>query len=454
MSKISKYIVIFGIAIAICSNLYLRTAPRDLRNEIGSLKEVLPQADYFSGKLSNPPHYLGYSATAPTPEKRIIGYAFVTTDLAPEERGYSGPIKALVGLDLNGKITGIKILEHTETPSYVRTLPQFIAQVKGKSVYDNFRLGRDIDAITRATITSEAIARSVRKSIRTIAKTKLGLTVKEEESSFWQQFKNVNIYLTMSVFLLGIISVVSKKRPLRRVALSFSTIAIGFLANNYISTVTFSSALLGKSPPLIHGFLWYLSFASSLILSFIVVGFFCGWVCPFGAAQELVKSCTKGEVRISRDVKEKFGDVRLGILFFVGVMTIALNNPNVSNFEPFATLFARTGTLVAWVYLATIGIASLFNSRFFCKYLCAVGVIFGWLNKIGIYKVKPFSGCTGCGLCVKACLTEAIEYRGELKEKPPEDRLKFDYSKCISCLECSHACPEKVIRLVPPFHAS
>lgn len=447
MSKISKYIVIFGIAIAICSNLYLRIAPRDLRNEIGSLKEVLPQADYFSGKLSNPPHYLGYSATAPTPEKRIIGYAFVTTDLAPEERGYSGPIKAVVGLDLNGKITGIKILEHTETPSYVRTLPQFIAQVKGKSVYDNFRLGRDIDAITRATITSEAIARSVRKSIRTIAKTKLGLTVKEEESSFWQQFKNVNIYLTIGVFLLGIISVVSKKRPLRRVALFVSTIAIGFLANNYISTVTFSSALLGKSPPLIHGFLWYLSFASSLILSFIVIGFFCGWVCPFGAAQELVKSCTKGEVRISRDVKEKFGDVRLGILFFVGVMTIALNNPNVSNFEPFATLFARTGTLVAWVYLATIGIASLFNSRFFCKYLCAVGVIFGWLNKIGIYKVKPFSGCTGCQLCVKACPTEAIEYQGELKEKPPEERLNFDYSKCISCLECSYACPEKVIRL-------
>lgn len=447
MSKFSKYIVVFGIAVAICSNLYLRFGPKDLRNEIESLREVLPQADYFSGKLSNPPHYLAYSATAATPDKRIIGYAFVTTDLFPEERGYSGPIKALVGLDLDGKITGIKILEHTETPSYVRTLPQFIAQFKGKSVYDNFKLGSDLDGITRATITSGAIARSVRKSIRTIANTKLGLKIKEEEISFWKQFKNVNIYLTIGVFILGIISVIFKKRRLRKFTLFITIAILGFLANNYVSAVTFSSAVLGKSPPLIHNFLWYLTVALSLILSFIVVGFFCGWICPFGAAQELVKSCTKGEVRLSREVKNRFGDIRLGILFFVGVMTIALNNPNISNFEPFATLFTRVGTLVAWIYLATIGIASLFNSRFFCKHLCAVGVIFGWLNKIGIYKVKASSGCTGCGLCVKVCPTEAIEYRSEIKEGSPEKRLSFDYSKCISCLECSHACPEKVIRL-------
>ncbi len=447
MSRISKYIIIFGIVVAIFSNLYLRFGPKDLKSEVESLKEVLPQVDSYSSKLSNPLRYEAYKGSDTTHDRRLVGYAVVTTDLAPKERGYSGPIKVLVGVDLEGNITGIKVLEHTETPSYVRPLPQFIAQFKGKSAYDNFKLGRDIDGITRATITSEAIARSVRKSIRTIAKMKLGFKIKEEEASFWEQFKDVNVYLTLSVFFLGIISVIIKKRPVRKCALFIAMVIIGFLANNYISTVTFSSAVLGKSPPLVHGFLWHLTFLLSLVLSFIVVGFFCGWICPFGAAQELAKSCVKGEVRFSRDVKEKFGDIRLGILFFVGVMTIALNNPDISNFEPFATLFARTGSFVAWIYLATISIASFCNSRFFCKYLCAVGVIFGWLNKIGIYKVKPFSGCTGCGLCVKVCPTEAIEYRGELKEKLPEERLDFDYSRCISCLECIHACPEKVIRL-------
>lgn len=448
MSRFSKYIIVFGIAVSILSNLYLRYGPKDLRKEVESLKEVLPQADSYSSKLSNPLRYEAYKGSETTHDKRIVGYAFVTTDLAPEERGYSGPIKALIGVDLDGNITGIKILEHTETPSYVRTLPQFIAQFKGKSALDSFKLGYDIDAITRATITSEAIARSVRKSITTVARAKLGLRIEEEKVLFREQFKNRNIYLTIGVFLLGVISIIVKARILRQATLFVAMVILGFLANNYISTVTFSSAVLGKAPPLIHGFLWYLTFALSLIFSFIFVGFFCGWVCPFGAAQELAKHCIKGEVRISRETKSKLGDLRFSILFFVGVMTIALNNPNVSNFEPFATLFARTGTIIAWIYFATIAIASFFNCRFFCKYLCAIGLIFGWLNKIGIYKVKPFPGCTGCQLCVKACPTEAIEYKGELKDSPPENRLIFDYPKCVSCLECIHSCPEKVIRLV------
>lgn len=447
MSRISKYIIVFGITVAIFSNLYLRFEPKDLRSEVESLKEVFPQADYFSGKLSNPPHYLAYKATVSTHEKRVIGYVFVTTELTEEGQGYSGPIKALVGLDSNGKITGIKILEHTETLSYVRTLPQFIAQFKGKPVYDNFKLGGDLDGITHATITSEAIARSVRKSIRTIARMKLGLKAKEVEPSFWNRFKNINIYLTIGVFLLGIISIIIKKRPLRKLALFITMAYLGFLANNYITTVTFSSAVLGKLSSLAYNFLWYLTLGLSIVLSFIVAGFFCGWVCPFGAVQELSKNCIKAEIKLRSSTKSQIGDIRLGILFFVMVVTIALNNPNISNFEPFATLFTRSGTILAWAYLAIIVLASFFNSRFFCKYLCAAGVIFGWIAKFGIYKVKAFSGCTGCGLCVKTCPTEAMEYKGDAQQSEPQNNLVFDYSRCISCLECVHACPENAMRL-------
>ncbi|MFH1778699.1 MAG: FMN-binding protein [Candidatus Omnitrophota bacterium] len=448
MSNISKYIIVFGIAVAICSNLFLRFGPKYLINETESLREVLPQADFFLGKLSDPPHYAGYKGSRTAHDRRVIGYAFLTTDLAPEEGGYSGPIKAVVGIDLNGKITGVKILEHTETSSYVKSLPEFIAQFKGKSIYDDFKLGYGLDGITGATITSEAIARSVRKSIQNfIATMKLAEKLKEYKPSFWKQFKNPNIYLTIGVFILGITSIIVKKRRLRKFALFVTMVFMGFLANNYIPTMTFASTVLGKLPPLSYGFIWYLTLALSLILSFIVVGFFCGWVCPFGAAQELAKGCIKGEARVSRDVKRRFGDVRLGILFFVGITTIALNDPNVSNFEPFSTLFTRTGTLVAWIYLTTIGIASFFNCRFFCKYLCAVGVIFGWLSKIGIYKVKASSGCIGCGSCVTACPTEAIQYLSELKDRSPEEKLRFDYSRCISCLECSRVCPERVIKL-------
>ena len=62
------------------------------------LKQLFPSATAFSPKGGEPPHFKAYSsANAQGP---VVGYAFWTTDLQPPERGYDGPIKMLVGLDL------------------------------------------------------------------------------------------------------------------------------------------------------------------------------------------------------------------------------------------------------------------------------------------------------------------------------------------------------------------
>jgi hypothetical protein len=48
--------------------------------------------------------------------------------------------------------------------------PEFVAQFKGKSIRDPFRVGQDIDAVARASITMEAAARVIRESSRTMAR--------------------------------------------------------------------------------------------------------------------------------------------------------------------------------------------------------------------------------------------------------------------------------------------
>jgi electron transport complex protein RnfG len=78
--------------------------------------------------------------------------------------GYGGPIKILVGVGRDGKITGIKILDHSETPGLGANMvkPNFTGQFAGKAVSDAFVAKQDVVAITAATITSDAVSVSVK----------------------------------------------------------------------------------------------------------------------------------------------------------------------------------------------------------------------------------------------------------------------------------------------------
>lgn len=140
------------------------------------LAAVLPQAQRFSPKQGNPPVYIGYESEAQDAE--IVGYAFETTDFEPQEVGYSAPIEVLVGVDLAGELTGIEILFYRESYKSIRgdflNSERFPNQFDGKSVADGFRVGRDIDGVSRATISSWAVSRGIRNSAREVARAYLG----------------------------------------------------------------------------------------------------------------------------------------------------------------------------------------------------------------------------------------------------------------------------------------
>ena len=100
-----------------------------------------------------------------------MGYAFWTTDLQPLERGYDGPIKMLAGLDTKGLLTGVIVVEHHEPyGDFSVDMPAFPAQFKSKDIRDAFRVGADIDAVSRATITVTSATRAVRNSARRVAR--------------------------------------------------------------------------------------------------------------------------------------------------------------------------------------------------------------------------------------------------------------------------------------------
>ena len=131
-----------------------------------NLKNLFPAAASFSPKEGSPPHI-----TAFNPAKAPVGFAFWTTDLEPLERGYDGPIKILVGMDPKGLLTGVVVAEHHEPyGSFSVDTPEFAGQFKNKSIRDPFKVGGDIDAVSRATISITSASRAVRNSARRVAR--------------------------------------------------------------------------------------------------------------------------------------------------------------------------------------------------------------------------------------------------------------------------------------------
>ena len=131
------------------------------------LVQLFPEATAFSSKEGQPPHFKAFAG----PARELLGYVFWTTELEPLERGYDGPIKILTGVDTDGVLTGIIVVDHHEPYGYFSIdLPSYAAQFEAKSIRDRFRLGRDVDAVATATLTVGSATRAVKNSARRIAR--------------------------------------------------------------------------------------------------------------------------------------------------------------------------------------------------------------------------------------------------------------------------------------------
>ena len=135
-------------------------------------KTLFPNAGGFSSFGGTPLHWKVYAADPKTnPTAPPIGYMFWTTDLVPHERAYHGPIHMLVGMDTRGILQGVVVDYNSEPYGYFSIdPPEFVARLKGKSVRDPFVVGRDIQAVSRASITMNGAARALRDSSRAVAK--------------------------------------------------------------------------------------------------------------------------------------------------------------------------------------------------------------------------------------------------------------------------------------------
>jgi NosR/NirI family nitrous oxide reductase transcriptional regulator len=149
-------------------------------NPAAELKQLFPSAATFSPLEGTPLHFTAYpSDPKSNPGVKPLGIAYWTTDLVPQEHGYHGPIHMLVGLDPTATITGVVVTYDSEPYGYFSVEPpKFAAQFKGKKISDPFVVGRDVDAVSRASISIASATRAIRDSSRMVVKQLLPDAVK------------------------------------------------------------------------------------------------------------------------------------------------------------------------------------------------------------------------------------------------------------------------------------
>ena len=119
---------------------------------------VLPQAESFEEKVN---YCIGKGS-----DGALLGYVFTTV-----EKGYGGDLKILTGVDPEGKVTGVQILEISETAGLGMNANkeefrnQFIGKTSGVSVVKDEPSGNEVKALTGATITSKAVTKAVNDAL-------------------------------------------------------------------------------------------------------------------------------------------------------------------------------------------------------------------------------------------------------------------------------------------------
>lgn len=161
----SFLMIVAGIAAASLSITYIlcseKIASQQMMERMEAQKEVLPEADSF---IETKRAINGKEIDCFVGRKNRNNVGVV---LMVSPQGYGGAIDMVVGVDTKGRVTGVKILKLNETPGLGLNAAEkkFLAQFKRKSLEDKLKAKLDIQMISGATITTQAVGNGVREAL-------------------------------------------------------------------------------------------------------------------------------------------------------------------------------------------------------------------------------------------------------------------------------------------------
>ncbi len=265
---------------------------------------------------------------------------------------------------------------------------------------------------------------------------------------WYQKHFQIGVLATALLLLTAILFLQDKftRRPhflhwLRRGYLIFTVVFLGWYALGQLSVVnvlTFVHALfehfrweLFLTDPLIF-LLWVFTAASILLWG---RGVFCGWLCPFGALQELINEASRKlkipQYELPFAVHERLWAIKYIILLLLfGISLESMSSAELfAEVEPFKTAVTLRFDRQWWfvLYAVALLVINLFTRKVYCRYICPLGAALAIPSQFRLFDwLKRRKECgSPCQLCAKECEIQAIH---------PDGRINAN--ECHYCLDC------------------
>ncbi|WP_443696020.1 transcriptional regulator NosR [Pseudomonas sp.] len=267
--------------------------------------------------------------------------------------------------------------------------------------------------------------------------------------SIWYQKQAQIIVLGVALLLLTAIlflqdSLARRPRLLHWLRRGYLVFTVGFVGGyalgqlSVVNVLTFVHALvqdfrweLFLTDPLIF-MLWVFTAASILLWG---RGVFCGWLCPFGALQELLNEAARRlkirQFELPFAVHERLWAIKyliLLVLFGLSLESMATAE-RFAEVEPFKTAITLKFDRQWWfvLYALALLVINLFTRKVYCRYLCPLGAALAIPSKFRLFDwLKRRQECGNpCQLCAKECEIQAIHPDGHINA-----------NECHYCLDC------------------
>jgi len=276
----------------------------------------------------------------------------------------------------------------------------------------------------------------------------------------WQLKVGEIIVLGLALVVLTLIFffqdwLVKRPKLLKQVRTSylvFTLFGLGWYFNAQLSVVN----ILAMFNALVSGFDWAYFLMEPLVfilwgsvaasLLFWGRGPYCGWLCPFGALQELINKIAKAfrikQVTVPWAIHERIWTFKyLIFLLLFGFSLYSLEwAERLAEVEPFKTAiilkFIREWPFV--IFALAVLLPGIFIERFYCRYLCPLGAALAIPGRMRMFAwLKRYKECgSPCQRCSNECMVQAIHPEGDI-----------NVNECQYCLHCqvvysnAHACP-------------
>lgn len=327
------------------------------------------------------PHYLGTDPHG----RRVVAVA--TGAVAGDVRGYGGPINLLMALDDAGTLRGARYVESKETPSYIGDIDRWLAGLAGQSLAAGPLTLDRVDGLSGATLSSRAALEALSRTARAVGQAAFGRSFGAAPPPRPPPWRQPAVVATV-LLLLAFFPVWRSGRDGPRLLYQLAALGVlGFWLNTPLTEIDLINLSLGQVGGLGDNPQRWLLIGFAALTTVLLGPVWCGYVCPFGALQELLGRL--GRRLGLRAYPDRPIETRVRFLKYLLLAALLLvawwtGEGRHAAFDPMQHVFAwRLAGWLGAIAVVTL-LASLVYYRFWCRYFCAVGAFLNLGNKLAL----------------------------------------------------------------------